>query len=142
MSYCTRADLEGRLGASTVAVLGDADQDGTEDATSLALAIGDVDARIDGTLAVRWPDYVGLPSRVLTAIAVDLVAWQVARGMARSEELSDRAEAADKQLAEMAAGRLHPAPQAPGQRPATVQGRAYISSQPRRLTRDSLGGVI
>lgn len=110
MSYCTRADLEARLSAATLAVLGDADQDGTEDALTVAQAIADVDALIDGALAVRWAQYIGATSGLLTMIAVDLVAGRVARGLARSTEIEEREAKAEGRLKAIAAGQLHPCP--------------------------------
>jgi phage gp36-like protein len=108
MSYCTRTDLEARLGYAEVARLADADMDGQEDALTLDQAIADTDALIDGALGPRWPECIGQPSALLVPVAVDLVAERLARGPMRSDDLTDRADRARRTLADIAAGRIPP----------------------------------
>lgn len=114
MSYCTRADLEARLSAATVAILADPDQDGHEETASVAQAITDIDGLIDGALAVRWSSLLGQTSALLTMIAVDLVIGRLARGVARTDEIVEREADAVRRLRQIQSGDLHPAPSTAG----------------------------
>lgn len=108
MSYCTRADIEERIGVTVLAQIADVDQDGGEDPKALVRAIADVDAVIDASLGVRWPECVGQASELLKLCAVDMVVYRMARGLARTQEMADRAEAADLLIKDVAAGRIRP----------------------------------
>lgn len=119
MSYTTRAALEARRGTRTLAVLADADQDGSEDLGTVEATIAAVDALIDSALAIRWPAVVGRPTAVLGMIAVDLVIGRLATGLARSEEIIEAEARAEKRLAAVAAGDLDPDPGAAGATPDT-----------------------
>jgi phage gp36-like protein len=104
VSYCTRDDIEARLGYDPTARLADADMDGHEDVATLEQAIADVSGYITSRIARRWPAYVDQPTDILTPIAVDLVAHRLARGPMRSDDLADRAKAAEAALALIASG--------------------------------------
>lgn len=108
MSYCTRADIEERIGVTVLAQIADVDQDGGEDPKALVRAIADVDAVIDASLGVRWPECVGQASDLLRILAVDLVVYRLARGLARTQEMADRAAEADVRLKAIAAGQIQP----------------------------------
>lgn len=97
-SYCTRADIEDRIGAEQLALIGDADQDGAEDLNTVARAIADVDAWITSRIARRWPAYVGVATDILRPLAVDLAVGRLARGPMRTDDYSARAEQARKDV--------------------------------------------
>jgi phage gp36-like protein len=108
MSYCTREDLEARIGIEPLASLADLDMDGAEDRGAIDRALADADADIDAALAVRWPECQGTASALLTRLACDLSIGYLARGPQRTTEIMERATAATKTLRDIAAGDLRP----------------------------------
>jgi len=139
-NYATAQDLIDRIGAEPLALMADADMDGNENPLSVERALNDASALIDGALAPRWPEWQGVATPLLISVCVDLALGRLARGPARTTELVERAEAAGKTLDKIADGKIAPGPGA-AVRPSGG-GKAFASSGTRRMTRDSLGGVL
>jgi phage gp36-like protein len=135
MAYCTREDLETRLGPAEVMRLGDQDQDGAEDPDAVAKALVDIGALISGRIAQRWPAYVGQASDVLTPIAVDLVVDRLAVGSLSTEDIRRRADRARADLAAIGKGDMVPSS---AELPSAGQGAGEVSFEPGR--REFSGG--
>ena len=108
MAYCDRADIEARIGRDATARLADIDMLGMEDPDALPRAITDAAADIDAALGIRWPECIGQTTPLLTRLAVDLAVGHLARGPQRTEEITERHEAAEKSLKAIAAGSIRP----------------------------------
>lgn len=77
MSYCTQADIEARYGMTELTQLTDRNRAGVPDTTTVARAISDASAEIDGYLVGRYTLPFADTPAVLVRVACDLAVYHL-----------------------------------------------------------------
>ena len=103
MTYATQQDLVDRFGTPELAQLTDPVSGTTINATTVARALGDADAEIDGRLAPRYQLPLASTPLVLVRVAADLARYFLWDARA-TEQVRNRAQEARRLLDQIAAG--------------------------------------
>lgn len=105
MPYATPTDLEQRFGAAELIQQTDLTGAGAANADTLARALDDASALIDGYLASRYPLPIATPPALLVTLCCDLARYALYIDAA-PEVVEKRRDAAVSTLRDIAAGRV------------------------------------
>ena len=137
MAYATSAQVKERRGADALLLLTDRDGDGAADDGAIERALEDASAEIDTWLAAKYDLPLSETPAVLTRLAADIAVYRLAVGADRRiDEHRVRYDDAVALLKRIAKGEASLGLKSPG-----PPSRAFVSSQPRRFTRDSMAGL-
>ena len=144
MPYATRADLTQRFGAEELIQLTDRALLGTVDAPTVAAALADADAAIEGYLAARYAVPVSPVPALLRRVGCDISRFFL-HGNAAPEPVRQAYEDALRVLKDLADGRavlVGAAAAASGAVPAASPGTVRLDAPSRGLDRASLGDYL
>ena len=136
MAYATPDQVKERRGADALLLLTDRGG-GAADDGALERALEDASAEIDTWLAAKYDLPLSGTPAVLTRLAADIAVYRLAVGADRRiDEHRVRYDDAVALLKRIAKGEASLGLTSPG-----PPSRAFVSSQPRRFTRDSMAGL-
>jgi phage gp36-like protein len=136
VSYATQQDLVDRFGEQELIALTDrADPPaGAPDATTVAKALADADAEIDGYLIGRYTLPLAATPKILVLAACDLARYRLYEDRA-TEQVRRRYEDQVKFLRAVADGKIALGPSAGGDAPAPSSGGPQVAAPGRVFTR-------
>lgn len=141
--YITRQDIADRIGEDELIVLSDRDNDGSADEAVIDRAISDATDEINMHLSVRYQMPLPTVPDTIKRLAVNLALYWLSEGDGSLSELvKNRYENSVKTLKSLASGTMRlglPELELPTENSA---GTVQLVSAERRLTRDSLKGVL
>lgn len=137
MPYCTRADLEARLGPHLLRELTDLETTGAANDSRIQQAILDASAQVDAYAAMRYPVPFSPVPEFIRRVAIDLAVHRLfeARGFDAQADgaIVEAHRAAIRFLEHLAAGRVSIG----AAQPPKDQG-ASLHAAERRFTRDRM----
>lgn len=141
--YITRQDIADRIGEDELTVLSDRDNDGIADEAVIDRAISDATDEINMHLSVRYQMPLPQVPDTIKRLAVNLALYWLSEGDGSLSELvKNRYENSVKTLKSLASGTMRlglPELELPTENSA---GTVQLVTAERRLTRDSLKGVL
>lgn len=140
--YATQQDMIDRLTQDTVESLAWDGENGVIDSAAVDRALSDAADEIDARLTKRYQlPLTSVPS-LLTRVAVNLAAYHLANGTTVSDSIKERYSQGIKLLESIAKGTADLGLPDAEKAATNTQGAVLIKGPERRLSRDSLKGVL
>lgn len=139
MAYATLQNMQDRYSESAVLLVADRNRDGSLDTDAVSKALSDATDEIDSYVAARYNLPLATVPGVIELYCCDIAMYRLAdNALVLTEERENRYKAAVSWLTKLAKGIVT---LGLDEEPATVTSTVSISSETRRFSRTTMGGL-